>query len=151
MLKDVITKSKLKQINNILYLYDITINEWISVEKRGISYSIRNNNVANERWLHFAEIPSNNNGFLVPRDAIISSISISLKNVSSGSFEIYKYNTTDGLVLLKTSTITTSEKKVETGLNVDISSGNVLKVLFKENFPNKVDNPIVSLELAWKV
>ena len=149
MLKDIITKSRLKQINNILYLYDTTINKWISVEKRGITYSINHTNASTDRWMRFTEIPSNNNGFLIARDAIINSISISSKNITSGTFEIYRYNSTDGLVLLDSKSLSTNDQSINLDLDIEVDSGNIIKVHFKAISPNKVDYPIVSLEIAW--
>ena len=149
MLKDIITKSRLRQVNNILYLYDTIINNWISVEKRGITYSINHRNVSEERWMHYSEIASNNNGYLVPRDAIINSITINSKNSTSAIFEIYRYNTTDGFVLLSTKTLLSNTQSINLNLNISVSSGNTIKVLYKEVNPNKIDWPVVNLELAW--
>ena len=149
MLRDIIvSESKQKTVNGIVYLFDSTRGKWLSIERCCILYGINHRNIHSSRWLAIANgIYTNNIGFKIPgRPGTITAATIQIKNINSCSFVIIENDDEAGVVTLELN----SENEKSVDLNIDIQSESVLKCFMITN-DNLIDYPFVVLKYAARL
>jgi len=144
VLRDTLQPIPQKQVDGILYLYDSTRSRWISVIREVVGFGINHKNIKSNRWLYLiGRVKSFNIGYRLPRDGIITAVTIQLSTTGSATFQIFKNSTT----LLSSISLTSQTGLTQTGLNIYINKDDYIqcKVL-----PSPlISYPIVMVELCW--
>jgi hypothetical protein len=146
MLRDTIVKdSALKQENGVLFYYDISRGKWVSVFREVFSFTHDHRNIPNDMWLRIeGKIPSNINGYLMPRDSVITGLSAKTENLSDCVFRIRKNGVLTDITSLTFSGQTTGSIN---SLNINLDAGDYIQC-FLEVTSGNVDYPIVNIEVA---
>jgi len=151
MLRDtIIRRSTIYHSNNgIAYTLDPSRSDLpVSINRQDIYFNNDHKNISTTRWLNvIGGIPSNQNGYLIKRNSLITAISINAKNtVSDASFFIYDLNT---MTLIHTENISGTSTKIVDNLNYQLNTGDRLSVQLQVN-SNTVDYPEFNIEYAYR-
>lgn len=149
MLRDnVVDTERLNQNSDgILIFYDRSRSVWISISREVISFGIDHRNISSSRWMQMSgKVLSNTSGYKIPRDGIITSISIQSQNNTTCDFRIRKNGNTSNL---HTTSLTNQSGKSDDNLNININSDDWLQVLLDIN-NGDIDYPVLSIEVAWR-
>ena len=149
MLRDTATQNQiLKQDSNgLLQFYDVSRSRWLSVTRYNICFGLDHNNIEADRWFNMTgTVGSNTSGYRVPRDCIITCITVQAQNDADCVIVVRKND--------NTSTITSITLLSETGktlddLDVELDADDWVQ-LFLQITSGNVDYPEVTIELAWR-
>jgi len=132
--------------NGILQSYDTTRSMWLSVTRQFYSFGINRKHISGVRWLQMpGGVLSNLSGFLVPRDGIITAISITTNDFTNSEFYIQKNISSN----LYTSVFVGEKDKVFDNLNININKQDKLSCYVKV-VSGYLYYPEVILEIAWR-
>jgi hypothetical protein len=132
--------------NGLLAIYDKSNsrNKFLSVQRQFMIFHGRNNANNTNEHARIGEIPSNNSGNRVIRNATIVGMSIQTKGNETWTAEIRK----NGVVTVITSLAAAAASGNETGaLNVDVNAGDEIQAFINGS---QVDRPIIKVELAYR-
>lgn len=120
----------------------------LSVTRENISFGVNHRNISGKRWLKTTgSVVSTSTGYKIPRDAVITSITIETENiVTDARFNIRRNSLTSNI---HTSTLQIASEIIEDNLNYNINKGDYLQ-LFLWVVSGNVDFPVISIELAWR-
>ncbi len=146
MLIDTIIQVPIKQdANGLLFQYDAGRSKWLSATRELITYSRNHVNLRHDQWLRVSGIPSNNNGHMVRRNAVITSLAARCGNVADCALQVRRNSNP---AILSTLTLSSEQSKVDDGLDIALTAGDWLQV-FLQVSSGGVNYPILTLEIAW--
>lgn len=149
MLTDTFNQSQiLKQDSNgILQFYDVSRSRWLSVTRHNICFGLDHKNITDDRWFNMTgTVGSNTSGYRIPRDCIITCITVQSQNNASCNIIVRKNDVTSTI----TSVSLSSEKgKTSDNLDVELDADDRIQ-LFLQITSGNVDYPEVIIELAWR-
>ena len=133
-------------LNNITYNFNPVLNKWISITT--FSYVFGNEGKTRNQYLNYyvGRSPSIRSGLRLNRDALILSLSGQFASLNTGTFQIRKNNLQTNLISLD---IVNDLGKHTNNLNLDLEESDTIQCFFESN--NDVTNPIIVVELAWRV
>ena len=131
--------------DGILCCYDGSRSKWLSVQRIYLTFG-RKGNTSNQ-FLSFGggNLPSNNSGFRIPRNATVVSMSGQLD--SSGTTDM-RLRSNDNAANIATLAISTAIGAQDNALNVDISAGDFMQ-MYSDNATG-VEDPMVIVEIAYR-
>ncbi len=131
--------------DGILCCYDGTRSKWLSVQRIYLTFG-RKGNTSNQ-FLSFGggNLPSNNSGFRIPRNATVVSMSGQLD--SSGTSDM-RLRTNDNAANIATLAIAAAIGAQDNALNVDISAGDFMQ-MYSDNATG-VEDPMIIVEIAYR-
>jgi len=150
MLRDTIVGKDgvLKQVNGVLFYYDIARGKWISVFREVFSFTHDHRNIVADIWLRIeGKIPSNINGYLMSRDSVITALSAKTENISDCIFHIRKNGSPTDITSLTFNNQTIGSIN---SLNIDLDAGDYIQC-FLEVTSGNVDYPVVNIEVAARI
>jgi hypothetical protein len=132
--------------NGLLAIYDKSNsrNKFLSVQREFMVFTGRNNANNTNEYARVGEIPSNNSGNRVIKNATIIGMSIQTKGNETWTAEIRK----NGVVTVITSLAAAAASGAQVAtLNVDIDAGDEIQCFINGT---AVDRPIIKVELAYR-
>ncbi len=153
MLRDIVQSSAstipMKQDSNGIFLFlDSSRSKYLSSSRENFSFGINHRNINASRWLRTTgDIPSNVNGYLIPRNATITSVSIQLQNTTTNSTIYIRKNKV--LTTIVPIPLISTDSSILDNLNIDLNSGDYLQAYLSISSGN-VDYPLLNLEIAWR-
>jgi len=106
------------------------------------NFAIRHVSASGSRYFYTAGgAPSNVAGYQIAHNSVITALSFVNQRTVTGTILIYK-----GSTLIKTLALTAQTAKVETGLNISLAQGDVLKVKIGNGV---YDYPALSIDVIW--
>jgi len=134
--------------NGILLFYDNSRTRWISVTRQFVSFGLKNRNISDSRWMQVTgDAYSLNTGYRLPRNAILTSLTVQTQNnVSNCAFRLRRNGVASNIASL---TLVGQDANTLDNLNVDLDAGDWLQV-YLEITSGNVDHPELLLELAWR-
>ena len=131
--------------DGILCCYDGTRSKWLSVQRIYLTFG-RKGNTSNQ-FLSFGggNLPSNNSGFRIPRNATVVSMSGQLD--SSGTSDM-RLRSNDNAANIATLPIAAAVGAQDNTLNVDISAGDFMQ-MYSDNATG-VEDPMIIVEIAYR-
>ncbi len=149
MLRDTIRKgsSDFQQgSDGILKFYDNSRSMWISVIRNFYTFGIHRKKINGTRWMEMTgRVLSNLSGYLIPRNGLITSISITTNDFTSSEFYIQKNITTN----LYTATFVGEKDKVFDNLSINVNKQDKLSCYVKV-VSGYLYYPELTLEIAWR-
>lgn len=131
--------------DGILCCYDGTRSKWLSVQRIYLTFG-RKGQTSNQ-YLPFAagNLPSNNSGYRIPRNATIVSISGQLDSAGTVDFRL---RSNDNAANISTLSLSSSTGGQDNTINVDTSQGDFLQ-MYSDN-ATAVEDPMVIVEVAYR-
>jgi len=131
--------------DGILCVYDGTRSKWLSVQRIYLTFG-RKGNTSNQ-YLAFGagNLPSNNSGYRIPRNATIVSITTQLD--ANGTADM-RLRTNDNAANIATLSISAALGDQDNTINVDIASGDFVQ-MYSDNATSIAD-PMVIVEIAYR-
>lgn len=131
--------------DGILCCYDGTRSKWLSVQRIYLTFG-RKGNTSNQ-YLNFAagDLPSNNSGYRIPRNATVVSISAQLD--VSGTADM-RLRSNDNAANIASLAITAALGAQSNVIDTDISAGDFLQ-MYSDN-ATAIADPIVVVEVAYR-
>lgn len=149
MLIDVSTLNYKADSDGLLALYDSGRNVWLSVGRVEYAFSTHHVAVSAPRWLSVAGgITSNNSGYSLPRDAVITALTVQAQAVGSAGLQIQVKRSGSVVAIGSAYTLISEREKTWTGLNHSIQEEDALMLKMTSG---TLAYPVVTVELAWKV
>ena len=129
----------------LLFVYDSTRSKWLSVERMYLVFG-RKGQTSNQ-YLPFGggNLPSNNSGLRIPRDACVVAMSGQLD--ASGTANM-RLRSNDSASNIATLAISAAVGAHDTTLNVNITAGDFLQ-MYSDN-ASAVEDPMVIVEIAYR-
>ena len=149
MLRDIIRPNinLIQNSNGIILFYDTTRNKNLSVTRENLTFGIKHSSIIGERWLQTTgNIPTNILGYKIPRNGVITSVTIQTKNNSNCLFEIKKNNDISTIYSIN---LVNSLEKINDNLDIDVNTGDFIQIKLLVN-SGVVDYPLIYLEIAWR-
>ena len=151
MLRDTIVPQAsqgLKQSpNGIMLFYDTSRSKWVSIARETFAFGIDHKNISNNRWLRIVGgSTSNTTGYKIPRNGIITSITVQTDSTSTCSFKIKKNGNPTDICSID---LTNENSKTIDDLDIDLDLGDWLQA-FVEILSSSVNYPEILLEIAWR-
>ena len=147
MLIDTIITVPIKQdANGLLFQYDAGRSKWVSAARNIATFSRNHRNLSNDQWLRYADIASVQQGYMVRRNAVITSVACRCTIAADCSFVIRRNDNPADLTSIG---LSSEVSKVVDGLDIEVNAGDWLQVLLQVSSGN-VDYPIVTIETAWR-
>lgn len=132
--------------DGIFCIYDNTRSKWLSIERSMLVFGRAGKSKDQYLPFYVGSLPSNNSGLRMMRNATIVGISGQLDNSGTCNFRIRKNDVTTDIVTLTLASVIGDQ---DATLNIDVSQGDYLQS-YIEN-ANKVDDPVVMVEIAWRL
>ncbi len=149
MLRDTIRKgsSDFQQgSDGILKFYDNSRSMWLSITRNFYTFGIHRKKINGIRWMEMTgRVLSNLSGYLVPRNGVITSISITTNDFTNSEFYIQKNTTTN----LYTATFVGEKDKVFDNLSINVNKQDKLSCYVKV-VSGYLYYPELTLEIAWR-
>lgn len=149
MLTDTLNQNQvLKQdANGLLQFYDVSRSRWLSVTRHNILFGIDHKNIVDDRWFKMVgNVVSNASGYRVPRNCIVTCISVQSQNSSDCNIRVRKNDSDSNITSV---TLSSESGKTSDSLNIELSQNDWVQLLLQVTSGN-VDYPEVVLELAWR-
>jgi len=149
MLIDTITQNQiLKQdVNGLLQFYDASRSRWLSVSRQTIGFGLDHKNISDNRWFNMiGTVGSNTSGYRVPRDCIITCITVQTQNNSNCDIIVRKNDDTSEITSI---TLSAESGKTSDDLDVELDANDYIQ-LFLQITSGNIDYPEVIIELAWR-
>lgn len=106
------------------------------------TFSINHLRASGDRYFRIVGgAPSNVAGYPVISDSMITKLSFVNQKVASGNLLIYKDTT-----LIHTLVVASQLAKIETGLSISLSEGEVIKAVIGSG---EFDYPVLNIEVLW--
>ena len=151
MLRDTIPGSsqRFKQdpITGVLLFYDQSRNMYVSANRETYRFGLDHINIKHPRWM---EILSGNtlvNGDVLPRDGIITCLSVSTQNTNTNC--VFRIRSLIAGPDITTITLSGTSSNVVDSLAININKNNKLRV-FADVISDSIDYPELSVEIAWR-
>lgn len=131
--------------DGILYAYDASRSKWLSVQRVNLVFGRKGQ--SKDQFLPFGggTLPSNNSGYRMLRNAVITGMSGQLD--SSGSCSLH-CRSNDAATNIATLTLASELGNQRTDLNVNLSAGDYLQNYLEAT--SRVNDPVVIVEIAWR-
>lgn len=128
----------------IPFIYDAGRSKFVSIERKFLTFGRQGK--SKNQYLNFGvgELPSNNSGFRMIRDAVITGLSGNLTNTGNCVVVVRKNNEATNIASLAISTVGNQVAS----LNINVDRGDYLQGYVEA--PVKVDDPVTVVELAWR-
>ena len=149
MLTDTLNQGQiLKQdANGLLQLYDASRSRWLSVARNNIYFGLDHKDIISNRWFNMVgTVGSNTSGYRVPRNCIITCITVQAQNDASCDIIVRK---NDSDTEITSVTLSSESGKTSDGLDIEISADDRIQ-LFLQITSGNIDYPEVVIELAWR-
>lgn len=133
--------------DGILCVYDATRGKWLSVQRQFLVFG-RRGNTANQ-YINFAggNMPSNNSGYRLQRDATIVSMSGQLDASGTCTLHVRKNDTATNIASLSIATATGNS---DISQNIDMNVGDFLQSYCTVPTGN-VQDPMFVIEIAYRI
>lgn len=128
----------------IPFVYDTDRSKFVSIERKFLTFGRQGK--SKNQYLNFGvgELPSNNSGFRMIRDAVITGLAGNLTNTGNCVVTVRKNNEATNIASLAISTVGNQVAS----LNINVDRGDYLQGYIEA--PTKVDDPVTIVELAWR-
>lgn len=152
MLRDTIPGSsqRFKQDPNtgILFFYDQSRAMYVSTDRETYTFGIDHKKIKRPRWMLLTGRGNAlTNGYPVPRDGIITCLTITTKNIAANT--IFRIRSTvSGSDITSIQLSGTSFNKID-NLKVNINQNDHIRVL-ADVVTGQIDYPVFALEIAWR-
>lgn len=127
-----------------LCMKDEARNKILSIERSTVTAG--KEGYAKSLWLRTESVKGNLNSVLIPKDATILSVGVSVSEIPTGTNEIKLYKNSELVATIGVPTDATSASN--TGLNIDVAAGDRIKVF--AGGEAAIKDPIVAISLAWR-
>jgi hypothetical protein len=136
---------QLSVVGGILYIYDGTRLKWLSVQRMFVAFGRRGG--SKNQYLHFygSELPSNNSGLRMVRNATIVSLSGQFDVSGTGTFRIRKNDIITNITSLL---LSTTIGNGDTTIDVNLTSGDYLQSYIENTVT--VEDAMILVEIAWR-
>ncbi len=134
--------------NGILLMYDTSRSNWIGVSRSNFYFGLNHNKIRFDSWMNvISSVPTNNNGYKIPRNGIITSITIQSKKLGTAIFEILRNSDQTSITTIS---LTNEISKTIDNLNIELNKDDFIQCYIKPDFNDFIDFPLLNLELAWR-
>ena len=132
--------------DGILCIYDSTRAKWLSVQREFLVFG-RSGNTRNQ-YLNFGvgNLPSNNSGYRMQRNATIVSISGQLDNIGTCDMNVRRNDTASNIL---TMAITSALGNADVSSNIDVSATDFIQA-YLSTTTSGVEDPVMIIEIAWR-
>lgn len=132
--------------DGILCIYDSTRAKWLSVQRQLLSFG-RFGNTKNQYLSFFAgNMPSNNSGFRMPRNATIVSLSGQLDSLGTCTMAVRRNDTASNIATLD---ITSAIGNHDISTNIDVNATDYIQS-FLATTTSGSEDPLFTIEIAWR-
>jgi len=151
MLKDTVRKGSSSSDfqqgpDGILRFYDNSRSMWLSVARQNYYFGIHRKKITGIRWMEMnGRVLSNLSGYLMPRNGVITSISITTNDFTNSEFYIQQNKTTNLYMAL----FNGEKNKVFDNLTININKQDILSCYVKV-VSGYLYYPEMTLEIAWR-
>lgn len=151
MLRDIVspTSSSFKQTaNGILLFYDNSRSRFLSIVRESYTFGLDQKNISHTRWLNVvSKIRSNLTGYKIPRNALITTVSVQCESVADNCrFFIQRNDVPTNLANIP---LTSQSGDVIENVNVELTGHDFLQVKLSV-LSGTVDYPLLTVEVAWR-
>jgi len=132
--------------DGILCIYDSTRGKWLSVQREFLVFG-RSGSTKNQ-YLNFGvgNMPSNNSGYRMPRNATIVSISGQLDALGTCDMNVRRNDTATNILVLA---ISSALGNSSVSANVDVNATDFLQAYLSTTTAGSED-PVMFVEIAWR-
>jgi len=147
MLIDSVSQTQLRQTGDgISLFFDLSRSKWVSGSRYQSTFSIDHKSVSHSQWMDFHDVPSNINGDIIARNALIVSTTVRCRNNATGTFKIRRNGDLTSLVEVS---LSSEGIKVVNDLDIELDASDFLQV-FLDNIVGSVDYPVIQVEVAYR-
>ena len=132
--------------NSIFCIYDNTRSKWLSIERLMLAFGRPGKSKDQYLPFYIGAMPSNNSGLRMMRDATIVGISGQLNASGTCDFKIRKNDISTNIATLALASAIGDQ---DVTLNIDVDQGDYLQSYIENT--NKVDDPVIMVEIAWRL
>jgi len=131
--------------DGIFFIYDDTRTKFVSSDRKLLTFGRAGNTKNQYLNLGVGALPSNNAGFRMIRPAVITGLSGQLDATSNCLITIRKNKVDTNIATLAIATALGDQKST---LNIDLNTGDYIQGYLESS--NKVADPVVTVEIAWR-
>jgi len=148
MLRPTHRRSSTQDSDGLAAVYDVSRSKHLSAARPVFTFGFNHRRAKPNFYLRSTgDLPSSASGYLLPRNATVTAITVKLADVGTGSLDV-QVERGGTFLLVSSVTLTGEDEKVLTGLDVDVQAGDALAVRVGTG---PVNFPVVSVELAWRL
>lgn len=148
MLIDTLMRGIKTQIyNGQFFYYDPHKHTWLSSHRHIYSFGLDNKNISFDRYMTTTGgIYTNNNGYNLVRNSVMTSLSARTDDISDCEFHIRRNGAGTDITSISLSGIDHNEIEM---IGIDLNKGDFLQVLMEVKSGN-VNWPLLSAEFCWR-
>ena len=148
MLIDTIMRGPKVQIyNGQFFFLDTYRDRWLSTHRHTFSFGLDNKNISSDRYMTaIGRMYTNNNGYNLIRNSVITGLSVRTDGISDCEFHIRRNGVGTDVTSISLSGVDHNEIEM---LNIDLDKGDFLQI-FMEVKSGNVDYPLLSVEVCWR-
>jgi len=136
MLIDTINPDVVLWSNGSPYLFDPVRNKWVGIDTELVHFSINHETLSGSQWMYHEGIPSNNSGFHVRVDSVLTIMTARCREAVNATFTLMK----NGGTLIDTLVLSGESYKIEEEIDIDLDAGDWLQA-FQTVDSGDVDYP----------
>jgi len=137
---------KYDPVTGLLLFYDQIRIMYLSVDRESFKFGIDHRNISSPMWMSNDAGNSLVNSYLIPRNGLITRVTVSTQNLSNCIFRIRSLVSGPDLTTIS---LTGQSSKTNDNLSINLIPGNYLRILADVTSGN-IDFPILSIEVAWR-